>query len=325
MSTKRTTIGRTFTSSALSETLSDSAVEQIFTLSTGRKAVFTLQTIPANEVEGKTYVLQETNGRDQSGLTPESLKDITSTIRLQQFFPCIGIQREEGIEIIDGSRRRASAILWHTSLNIMVTKSLISADEARKLAKEIQTAKEHNIREIGLRLSALKNTGMSQKEIARLEGLSEAKVTRAIQAASVSAQLVSIFPVQSELGFADYKMLGTLETLLSAKDLSVEDLLETTAPEVNIILADESFAEDEVKNRIIKILTRETAAMASVKGKDKAIVTNLWSFPDKDRFARKRSKGRMFVYEFNRLPKELQDDIDEAVANALQKHLPPDA
>ena len=65
--------------------------------------------------------------------------------------------------------------------------------------------------------------------------------------------------------------------------------------------------------------------MASLKGKDKAVVTNLWSFQDKDRFARKRSKGRMFVYEFNRLSKELQDEIDEAVANVLQKHLSPDA
>lgn len=321
MSTKRATIGRTFNPSALSDTSSDSSLEQIFTLSTGRKAVFTLQTIPANEVENNTYVLQETNGRDQSGLTPESLKDITATLRLQQFFPCIGIQREEGIEIIDGSRRRASAILCHTPLNVMVTKSLITADEARKLAKDIQTAKEHNIREVGLRLLALKNTGMSQKEIARLEGLSEAKVTRAIQAASVSSVLVSIFPVQSELGFADYKTLSTLEELLNDKDISLDSLLETTAPEINLILADDLLAEDEIKNRIIKILARETTAMASVNSKDKAVVTNLWSFPDKDRFARKRNKGRMFVYEFNRLSKELQDEIDEAVAKVLQKHL----
>lgn len=321
MSTKRATIGRTFNPSALSDTSSDSSLEQIFTLSTGRKAVFTLQTIPANEVENNTYVLQETNGRDQSGLTPESLKDITATLRLQQFFPCIGIQREEGIEIIDGSRRRASAILCHTPLNVMVTKSLITADEARKLAKDIQTAKEHNIREVGLRLLALKNTGMSQKEIARLEGLSEAKVTRAIQAASVSPVLVSVFPVQSELGFADYKTLSTLEELLNDKDISLDSLLETTAPEINLILADDLLAEDEIKNRIIKILARETAAMASVNSKDKAVVTNLWSFPDKDRFARKRNKGRMFVYEFNRLSKELQDEIDEAVAKVLQKHL----
>lgn len=60
----------------------------------------------------------------------------------------------------------------------MVTNELLSADEARHLAKDIQTAKEHNLREIGLRLMALKESGFNQKEIAELEGLSQAKVTR---------------------------------------------------------------------------------------------------------------------------------------------------
>ncbi len=54
----------------------------------------------------------------------------------------------------------------------MVTNELLSADEARHLAKDIQTAKEHNLREIGLRLMALKESGFNQKEIAELEGLS---------------------------------------------------------------------------------------------------------------------------------------------------------
>ncbi|SUI05122.1 plasmid partition protein B [Salmonella enterica subsp. enterica] len=60
----------------------------------------------------------------------------------------------------------------------MVTDENLSADEARQLAKDIQTAKEHNLREIGLRLIALKESGFNQKEIAELEGLSQAKVTR---------------------------------------------------------------------------------------------------------------------------------------------------
>ena len=51
----------------------------------------------------------------------------------------------------------------------MVTEEHLSADEARQLAKDIQTAKEHNLREIGLRLIALKESGFNQKEIAELE------------------------------------------------------------------------------------------------------------------------------------------------------------
>ncbi|EGT5746653.1 chromosome partitioning protein ParB, partial [Cronobacter dublinensis subsp. dublinensis] len=48
---------------------------------------------------------------------------------------------------------------------------------------------------------------------------------------------------------------------------------------------------------------------------------SLWRFPDKDRFARKRTKGRLFSYEFNRLSREVQDELDRAIENVLKKHL----
>ncbi len=71
----------------------------------------------------------------------------------------------------------------------MVTEEHLSADEARQLAKDIQTAKEHNLREIGLRLIALKESGFNQKEIAELEGLSQAKVTSGAAGGGRTARL----------------------------------------------------------------------------------------------------------------------------------------
>ncbi|WAH61956.1 ParB N-terminal domain-containing protein (plasmid) [Pseudomonas silvicola] len=68
--------------------------------------------------EEKTYVVMETNGRDQSGLTPESLRDIIRTIKLQQFFPAIGVKRTVSLKkILDGSRRRAAALHCKTGLD----------------------------------------------------------------------------------------------------------------------------------------------------------------------------------------------------------------
>ncbi|WAH61957.1 hypothetical protein LZ023_36090 (plasmid) [Pseudomonas silvicola] len=72
---------------------------------------------------------------------------------------------------------------------MLVTDVAITADEARRLAQDIQTAREHNLREVGMRLLSLKESGLSQKEIAQSEGLSQAKVTRALQAASVPLEL----------------------------------------------------------------------------------------------------------------------------------------
>jgi ParB family chromosome partitioning protein len=41
----------------------------VFTLKTGRKVTFRFVRVPASEVESKTFVNQENNGRDQLALT----------------------------------------------------------------------------------------------------------------------------------------------------------------------------------------------------------------------------------------------------------------
>lgn len=122
----RPTIGRTLNPSILSGFDSSSAsgdrVEQVFKLSTGRQATFIEEVIPPNQVESDTFVDQHNNGRDQASLTPKSLKSIRSTIKHQQFYPAIGVRRATGkIEILDGSRRRASAILENVGLRVLVT------------------------------------------------------------------------------------------------------------------------------------------------------------------------------------------------------------
>lgn len=321
MSQKRATIGRTFQTTSFTSENAENSQEQIFTLGSGRKAIFVLQTIPANSVAEMTFVVQETNGRDQSSLTPDSLSDITRTFRMQQFFPCIGIMTDGKIEIIDGSRRRAAAIFCHSPLNVMVTTSPITTEDARKLASDIQTAREHNIREIGFRLQALKDSGLSQKEIAEQEGLSQAKVTRALQAASVSHELVSIFPVQSELTIADYKKLISIESLLSTQGLTVDGFVSNLAHQMDTVLADKERPSDEIKNHLMRILVKGTSLLEVNTEVDETVVSYLWSFPDRDRYARKKVKGRSFSYEFNRLPKDIQKALDDAIDDILLKHL----
>lgn len=320
MSGHRKTIGRNFNSQATVESSSSGLLVQYFTLKTGRKVKFTFVTVPASEVAHKTFVRQETNGRDQSALTKDSLKDITRTIRFQQFFACIGVMDGEKIEILDGSRRRASAIEVHTPLNVMVTSDKLTAEEARQLAKDIQTAKEHNIREIGLRLLSLKESGLNQKEIAEQEGLSQAKVTRAIQAATVPQELISMFPVQYELSFSDYKNLSEHNDRLMENSVKYSQLVETISSQLDSLVADDHLREDEKKAAILKLIGKGVASLIAAPLKEKAIVSSLWDFADKDKFARKRVKGRSFIYEFNRLPKNLQSDIEAAIQDILKRH-----
>lgn len=321
MSKSRPTIGRTFNSPVLKSELPAEEFRQVFTLTSGRKVRFTLIRLSAPDVERTTFVVLENNGRDQSALTAESLKDITRTIRLQQFFPAIGVRKNDLIEILDGSRRRASAILCKCGLDVLTTDEDLTPSEARALAKDIQTAREHNIREVGLRLQTLKNSGMSQKDIAEAENLSQATVTRALQAASVPLELISAFPVQAVLSFADYKSLLSIEEILSVKGIELSELISNLSEVFRGICDDSSLADDEVKNKLIAEIRKEALVIGSSSVKDKTVTAALWKFEDKNRFARKKTKGRMFSYEFNRLSPELQTAIDQALEKVLSDHL----
>ena len=202
-----------------------------------------------------------------------------------------------------------------------MTDTEISTEDARQLAKDIQTAKEHNLREVGLRLLVLKDNGMSQKEIAGDQGLSQAKVTRAIQAASVPPELLMPFPVQSELTYPDYKLLLSLSERLAEKQVAIETLLNDIDVELNAVHARDGHTAEDVKNAVLSLLRRKVSSLITDSSKDKQQTTPLWDFADKDRFARKKIKGRAFSYEFNRLSKELQDELDKTIQETLSRYL----
>ena len=206
-------------------------------------------------------------------------------------------------------------------LDVLTTDENLTPAEARALAKDIQTAREHNLREVGLRLQTLKNSGMSQKDIAEAENLSQATVTRALQAASVPLELISVFPVQAMLSFADYKSLLSIEEILSVKGIELSELISNLSEVFRGICDDSSLADDEVKNKLIAEIRKEALVIGSSSVKDKTVTTAIWKFEDKNRYARKKTKGRMFSYEFNRLSPELQTAIDEALEKILSDHL----
>ncbi|MGG4609548.1 ParB family protein [Providencia sp. Me31A] len=320
MQTKRKTIGRTLSASTLAHLTTDQKHSQRFVLKSGKSAIFYLTDIPADELADKTFVRFQMNGRDQNALTPESLVDITRTIRLQQFFPAIGHRIDGKIEILDGSRRRAAALLCNVGLSVLVTDIEISSDDARQLAIDIQTAKEHNLREIGLRLLELRENGMSQKEIALFENMSAAKVTRAIQAASVPDDIIALFPVQSELAYSDYKLLLTIEQLIESKELVKRDIIDEVNEKIARLIDNKKIASDELKKVILTTLKNITEQLVSKSKKKETTVKPLWEFEDKNTYARKRVKDRGFSYEFNRIPKQIQDELDQSIQSIINAY-----
>ncbi|BET98867.1 ParB family protein [Xenorhabdus taiwanensis] len=317
---KRPTIGRTFNSISLNTLPGNQTTEQSFILASGQTATFQLEHIPADKLESETTVNFLVNGRDQSALTKESVSDIIRTISLQQFFPAIGRRIDGKIEILDGSRRRAAAIFCGVGLDTLVTNTNISIDDARQLAADIQTAREHNIREIGLRLIQLRESGMTQKEIAGFNNMSQAKVTRAIQCASVPNDIIAVFPVIAELSYPDYKALLDVTVDIKKNKLSIDEVVNCVRDEVQHMDKAKPVAPDEMKSNIIKLFKGFSSSKAKKNAATKQQLSSLWDFKDKNSFARKRVKDRSVSFEFNRVPKEFQEELEKMIQMLMRKH-----
>lgn len=287
-----------------------------FTLKSGKQAKFVKTVVLSGEIESKTFVDSSVNGRDQAMLSPESVSDISRTIKLQQFFPAIGREINGRIEILDGTRRRAACIYNNVKFEILVTKDDIELSDARQLAKDIQTAREHSLRELGKRLEVTYGTSMTKEEIAQAENLSPAKVTRAFQAAAVPDEMVAVFPVINDISLSDYQFLLKLAEEANNKQRSVTELMEKvqhrlkTMPDYPVI----------DKSKILAVIRAESKSLI-VRPTRTVHTEKLREFSDRNQFARKKidSKKRLVVYEFSRISAEAQSEIDEAIKRILER------
>jgi ParB family transcriptional regulator, chromosome partitioning protein len=313
---KRTPIGRRLDSSNLNLLRTDGPKTQTYILASGERAEFYPLHIPAEELESKTLIDEMINIREQRAITTESLSDICETLQFQQFFPAIGRKLTSGlIEILDGSRRRMAALQINKGLDLLVTNKQISSSDAHALATSIQTAQEHSIREIGLRLQAiLEQTDITQLKLAKKEGLSASKVTRALQAAKVPFEFIELFPRPSLLAHTDYRLLLSISE--STEDLGtlVEQVREAKST------LDPNKPEDTYKALLLKLIKECSLTEDEQSTKPKTVVKSMWDFSDRNAFARRRSRERQVNFEFNRLPLKLEKKVETAILSILEEH-----
>ncbi|MEZ9940310.1 ParB family protein, partial [Vibrio sp. 10N.222.49.E4] len=79
-------------------------------------------------------------------------------------------------------------------------------------------------------------------------------------------------------------------------------------------------SQEDAKDELITCIKTELKIVETKQQSDKATVTLLAEFDSKGMFARKRVKGRNFSYEFGRLSKDVQAELDEAIQSILGKH-----
>ena len=313
-------MGRTLGNSNFSKMLSEREGERVFVLKSGKEARFVLTKILHDDIEAQTYIDSSVNGRDQSLLTPESISDIARTITLQQFFPAIGREVDNRIEILDGSRRRAACLFNGMPFEVLVTKDELDISDARQLAVDIQTAKEHTLRELGKRLKVMSDNGMSQTEIAKAEGISPAKITRAFQAAAVPDEMIAVFPSLSDLTIPDYQLLLEIAEQAKSKQVDVLEVVEGVRARIE---KDGTYdvLDPLNKTKIIGFFKAESNGLKAPRNTKKAVVEKLAEFSDKKQFARKKTDAekRLITYEFSRIPAKYHLELDAAIKSVMEK------
>ena len=294
--------------------------ESVWQLASGNTARFTEVVLTYEQVLEQVVVRFEVNGRDQEALTEESLSNLDS-MEHQQFYPAVARMNEGKIEILDGSRRLAKFKFAKGRIKgfrLLITDDDVSTPDAKALAKSLQSAKEHTIREIGKRCPIIAEQAkkekrtLSQSDLANELGYSQATISRALKVASVDDALVSLFPVLNDLSYADYMLLAKIQ-----KECGTElaEFIELVTDDIAALR--NSASVDDVKGSMLELLK---SASAAPKKAPETIVTTLMQFDTKGVYARKKVKGRAFSYEFGRLPSSVQNELDQAIQAVLEKH-----
>lgn len=292
-----------------------------WTLKSGETRTFYEINVPYEDLEAKTTVTFEINGREQSLLTTVTLSDLDS-MEIQQHYPAIGYYNEEGkIDYADGSRRRKRVILSNGKIPFLkswVTDEPISLSDARALAKDLQTAKEHNLWEIGQMAKTYqqKQPGITQDAIAKLLGYSRTKINRALKAVMVDGRIIALFTDVSELSHADY------DVLIKAQEKAIDR--NELDDEIEILKIDiaEHYKNPEFDSPYNLIIKTFKAYLLAKKSK-KAVVkfNDIEKFDDKNTFAKVKKEKQKVTYTFSRLSAEFTNKLEQFIKQELKDEI----
>ena len=263
--------------------LSSVGESKVWTLKSGKKVEFTPVTLSYEEVRDNTTVTFEVNGRFQDDLTLESLQDLNS-ILTQQYTPAIARLLDGKMDILDGSRRRARFLYEEGAIkefHLLVSSEDISVSDAKALAKELQSAKEHSLRDIGMRCQLIKDNHFNDT-----------------------------------LAIADYKLLKQVQDELENNNF-LDGFIDEI--ETEIISIDDNLAADEYKSAVLTLIKNANKKLTA-KPKDKAVTTKLFDCKGNQRTAKKTEKGRKVSYTFDKITEEAKREIEEAIVALLEKH-----
>ncbi|MBB1388765.1 ParB N-terminal domain-containing protein [Shewanella sp. SG44-6] len=197
-----------------------------YKLASGKIVRFKEVTIAHKDIEALTAVDLTVNPRLTSSLTEAKLKNLSHSIKRNQFYAVVGYRRDNIIYIIDGSRRRKAAIIAGVGLRVLVTDDDIPEDELKDLVKEFQTNENLSTLEWGLLFSAEleANEELKQKDLCDIYNKTTSFISRAVQASRISPELLGLFENLDPLTSDEYDQLKKITDELVKHEISLEDI-----------------------------------------------------------------------------------------------------
>ncbi|EGQ9745867.1 hypothetical protein FWP33_25575 [Vibrio parahaemolyticus] len=197
----------------------------------GGELKFVKHIIPASDIKTLTYIDNASNGRNQELVTTHNVNSLTVAIRNRnQLQPAYGFRGDSGlIEIIDGQRRSLACFEAGKDFTIYVCDGEYPLKVKRELRKELQLAREHSWYDLGVEVlyhelnSGEDGQKLTGKEIAKIMGISEAKVSRARKAVGIPISILKLFYDHNLLSIEDYNTLNSFVSLC-AEEVTVSDL-----------------------------------------------------------------------------------------------------
>ncbi|OBU22004.1 hypothetical protein CTM88_18150 [Photobacterium aquimaris] len=215
-----------------------------------------LQTFKGREDLEKHSAIPLQNFRIQELLTEDSLEDLAD-LKDTQTSPCLCYKGSDGlIYFIDGSRRRARAIMDDCPLDYELIKEELTDSEIESLVLTADNHKPISSYELGKYYSAqLDKWEGTQKEFAAVKGISETKLSRSLRAFKVPAPIYYTFTKRG-LDISERDSLGYITALELVKEAGqdIEQFFKELVKDVSEKNADAD--KDVFKKKVSQLLNR---------------------------------------------------------------------
>ncbi|CGU88804.1 plasmid partition protein B [Salmonella enterica subsp. enterica serovar Typhi] len=295
-------------------------LKKLFTLHNGRKLEAEHIIVPAEKVEQETTV-HPLNPRNQEALSVNAVRDILKDIEARGVdTEGVAVKRNGVYLLIEGSRRRFCCIQSAKELPLWVLPDDVNADDINSIISATQTSRRFSYREVGLKyLREMEEHGfVTNEELANYHGISHVSVSKRVQAAKINSTLIALFPDYEAIPNSYYNRLFRLQKYIEKNLFSLEEVVENTREEIrDLDISDIAEAQKTVMEKITTVVEKLDIKPPS-KGWD---TRELATFTNKDKYARisKSSSGRKIRFEFNRMNRELIDEIEKFIKSKLSE------